>query len=379
MKRRVLGLALLLGCSHAGPRGATPEPARVTGAPAANGRADADLALDAPDDAIGMDDAADDAPADALAAAVVDADAGAIEPPDDPMAIHYDTRAELLSLIDVRPLTPAQFRVVRPDIFLNLNVGPAVTRMNQGNKLIAHHARGRRACLAGLAGVVLQTDEQRERCGAPNMVPVYRHGDPTAARFCIDVFEFPNKPCELPFVWAAPTHAQTMCAIQGKRLCTQQEWSLACRADPTGGPDTAYAYGDDLDLDVCNTNKPRGPENKCSTRTARTAWATCGTDTEPSGSFPKCRSRFGVYDQHGNVAEIMTRRDKDGTLVSQLKGSAFFYAEVAARPGEHTAGRQTYPDTCNYDPRWHVEPMDRAWHASYHLGFRCCKDIPRRK
>src|SRR6185437_13680995 len=155
--------------------------------------------------------------------------------------------AELLALVDVMPLSPARFAVVRPDLFLNLNVGPRVTRMNQGNKAIANHARGRRACLEGLKDVVLQTDEQRARCGAPNMVPVYRHGDPKSAAYCIDIFEFPDKPCELPFVWAAPTHAQTMCAIQGKRLCTQEEWSLACRADPSGGPDTTYAYGNDLD------------------------------------------------------------------------------------------------------------------------------------
>ncbi len=371
MKRSLL-LAVALGCSHAAPRppDERPEPPQTE-------PLDATAKLD-------VEDASEDAVAIADAVAVADADAD--EPFDDPMAIHYDTQADLLALVDVRPLTPAQFRVVRPDLFLHLNVGPVVTRMNQGNKSIAHHARGRRACLAALKDVVLQTDEQRARCGAPDMVPVYRHGDAKSASYCIDIFEFPNKPCELPFVWAAPTHAQTMCAIQGKRLCTQEEWSLACRADPAGGPDTTYAYGNDLDLDVCNTNKPRGhrreasdqgTDNKCSTRSAERAWATCGTDTEPSGSFPKCRSRFGVYDQHGNVAEIMTRRDRDGSIVSQLKGSAFFYAEVARKPTEPQAptGPETYPDQCNYDPRWHVEPIERAWHVSYHLGFRCCKSI----
>lgn len=367
MRRWVLVVATALGCSHAAPR-PNAEP------PIAPEPPDANVAFDASDEAAELD-AASDAAMDAADLDADPSDASDATPPDDPMAIHYDTQAELLSLVDVMPLSPARFRVVRPDLFLNMNVGPRVTRMNQGNKSIAHHARGRRACLEALKDVVLQTPEQRARCGAPNMVPVYRHGDPKSAAYCIDLFEFPNKPCELPFVWAAPTHAQTMCAIQGKRLCTQEEWSLACRADPAGGPDTTYAYGNDLDLDVCNTNKPRGPESKCSTRSAESAWATCGTDTEPSGSFPKCRSRFGVYDQHGNVAEIMTRRDRDGSVVSQLKGSAFFYAEVAARPGEHVAGHQTYPDNCNYDPRWHVEPIDRAWHVSYHLGFRCCKSI----
>ena len=355
--------SLSLRCSHAAQKPAqqeSPPPATLDAALTALER-DALAEIDAAD----MD----------VALAAPDADA---TPSEDPMATHVETRAELLALVDIRPLTEAQFKVVRPDLFLNLNVGPAVTRMNQGNKAISHHAIGRQACLAGLKDVVIQTEEQRATCGAPNMVPIYKKGDPKTAAYCVDVFEFPNKACELPFVWAAPTHAATMCAIQGKRLCTQQEWSFACRGDPSGGADTIYAYGNDLDLEICNTNKPRGPNNKCSTRDAQTTWATCSTDTEPSGAFPKCRSRFGVFDLHGNVAEEMTRREPDGTLVSQLKGSAFFYAEVARRHDERQRpgpGPETYPDHCNYDPRWHVEPMDGAWHVNYHLGFRCCKTL----
>jgi hypothetical protein len=37
--------------------------------------------------------------------------------------------------------------------------------------------------------------------------------------------------------------------------------------------------------------------------------------------------------------------------------------------------RETYADHCAHDPRWHVEPMVKAWHVNYHLGFRCCKTI----
>ncbi len=366
------GVLVAARCSR--PPNGPPEP-RAGGDATIGPAPDIAPAQDAADEAPYLDatgallDAASDAPDDADLA---DIDA---EPPDDPMALHQDTRAGLLALIDLRDFTPAQLKVVRPDIFLRLNVGPAVTRMNQGNKAIAHHAIGRRACLRGLQGVVLQTPEQRARCGAPYMVPIYKKGDPKSAHYCMDIFEFPDKPCELPFVWAAPTHAATMCALQGKRLCTEAEWNLACRADPAGGADTTYAYGDELDLTICNTDKPRGASNKCRPATAKMAWETCSTDTEPSGAFPRCRSRFGVYDQHGNVAEIMTRHDKNGTLVSQLKGSAFFYAEVAQKPGER--GRPgSYPDHCNFDPRWHVEAMDHAWHVNYHLGFRCCKSIP---
>jgi formylglycine-generating enzyme required for sulfatase activity len=221
------------------------------------------------------------------------------------------------------------------------------------------------------------------------MVPVWKGKDSSKARFCIDLFEFPNRACELPMVWGSPTQAARVCQLEGKRLCAQEEWNLACAGDPEGGPNQVYAYGNELDLDACNMQRPHdyladGRNWSCNVFSAQTAWTSCATDTEPAGSFPRCRSRFGVFDQHGNVAEMMTRKagendptSKSGT-VTQLKGSAFFYVDVARqhdRPHPKDAKRDTYPDHCAYDPRWHVEPIEAAYHVNYHLGFRCCKSL----
>jgi formylglycine-generating enzyme len=308
-------------------------------------------------------------------------DGGDAPPLGDPMATHYESREELVKLFSLKELTERELKFKNPALFLEKNFGGGTpARINQGNRALAQHTRSKEQCLAGLRGVVLQTDEQRARCGGlENMVPVYRHGKPETAEFCIDVFEFPNKACELPMVWAGPTQASAVCNFQGKRLCTEDEWSLACRADPEGGEPRRYAYGEALDLAVCNTQKEHRviDGTPCDADSARSAYRTCGTDTEPAGSFPACRSRFGVFDQHGNVAEIMTRRDRDdGKLYSQLKGSAWFYTEVAREwDAPRTKDRETYPDHCVYSPRWHVEPMDNAWHVNYHLGFRCCKSI----
>nr|WP_240806989.1 SUMF1/EgtB/PvdO family nonheme iron enzyme [Polyangium spumosum] len=175
-------------------------------------------------------------------------------------------------------------------------------------------------------------------------------------------------------VWVPPAHAAALCELQGKRLCTQDEWVLACRGDPEGGAPSTYAYGSELDLDICNTNKPaaKWSDKPCDPRTIDTTWATCATNTEPAGSSPRCRSRFGVYDQHGNVAEAMTRFDpEEDKVVSQLKGSAFFYVDVARRLDEPPR-REVYSDHCAHDPRWHVQPIRKAFHVNYHLGFRCC-------
>ncbi len=292
----------------------------------------------------------------------------------DPMALHYETKEELLALFSIK--RPPK-RDSNADGFLQKSFGVgSPSLINQGNKALARHTISREKCLAGLAGVTLQTEEQRATCGGfENMVPIWKKG--RKAKACIDVFEFPNKPCELPMVWVAPVQAKVLCELEGKRLCTQEEWTLACNGDPDGGKPRKFAYGDEMDLDVCNSDKPgKTWSPACVPDSAGSAWKTCSTNTEPAGAYPRCKSRFGVYDQHGNVAEIMTRLDEDGHWYSQLKGSAFFYVDVARKPDEKPPkGRETYPDHCAYDPRWHVEPMNEAWHVNYHLGFRCCKGV----
>jgi formylglycine-generating enzyme len=297
-------------------------------------------------------------------------DSGAV----DEGTLHYETKEELLALFSIR--RPPK-RDSNADGFLQKSFGPgSPSLINQGNKALARHAIGRAQCLAGLAGLTLQTEAQRATCGGrENMVPVWKRGKKPKA--CIDVFEFPNKPCELPMVWVAPVQAKLLCELEGKRLCSQEEWTLACNGDPEGGKPSKFAYGDEMDLEVCNTDKPLATFSPgCVADSAATAWKTCATNTEPAGAFPRCRSRFGVFDQHGNVAEIMGRLDPDGHWYSQLKGSAFFYVDVARKPDERPPkDRETYPDHCAYDPRWHVEPLNEAWHVNYHLGFRCCASV----
>ncbi len=370
-------VVLVAGCRGHARREAGESIAGAATATATTEASSARASSSAPDAAAGVASSPSVAIGDASLDALVDGAPSLARP------LHLDTQDALLALFSTRAFDAAEIeRRGDPQLFLRKTFGAdGPSRISQGNKALAHHAVGRAQCLAALAGVTLQSDEQKRRCGgAERMVPIFPGGDPSKAEACIDVFEFPNQPCELPFVWASPIQAQVLCEMQGKRLCAQEEWTLACRGDPEGKADWLYAYGNELDLAVCNTNKPRSPlaAPACDPRSAVSAFGTCGTDTEPAGAFPRCRSRFGVYDLHGNVAEEMTRRDPDGRTYSQLKGSAFFYAEVARRHDERPAAdaaRETYPDHCAYDPRWHVEPIDEAWHVNYHLGFRCCKSV----
>lgn len=285
----------------------------------------------------------------------------------DPMAGHAATQDELLALLDVHASDPSAEAATQATLRTLFDVKSANTG-NQGNRALSLHTISKKQCLEGLKGIELQTPEQKATCGTEGMVPIHKRGE--AAKSCIDIFEFPNKPCELPVVWTPPVFAEKVCKMQGKRLCSQDEWQVACRGAPDDAPDRPFAYGDTLDLAICHTSRPH--RQRCDVTSSGDAWKSCTTDTEPAGAFPQCRSRFGVFDQHGNVAEIMTRKDPEKGLVTQLKGSAWFYTEVAPQPGRK---QETYPDTCNFDPRWHVETLSHGFHVNYHLGFRCCKSL----
>jgi hypothetical protein len=258
----------------------------------------------------------------------------------------------LVSLAPLEPRTPEAEREVKRMLSSRRIL------VSQGNPRAVHEI-SRASCLKGLEGVVLQTPKQREICGHENEVPVYADGDVESAKVCIDQFEYPNHACGLPFVFSNPIQSEKLCEMAGKRLCKDEEWDTACEADPQGGKPSQYAYGDALDLAICNTGKPWAgcvPD--------KDLWNTCPTETEPSGAFPKCRSRLGVYDQHGNIAEFMSRLEpSDRVVYVQMKGSAWFYD-----------GRM-YKDHCRFDPRWHVDPLNASWHANYHLGARCCRDV----
>src|SRR5262249_2295278 len=72
----------------------------------------------------------------------------------------------------------------------------------------------------------------------------------------------------------------------------------------------------------------------------------------PSGTQPRCRSPFGVYDLTGNVDE-WTRTSREGERPSILKGG--YWGPVRTR--------------CRPTTRSHDEN-----HIFYQQGFRCCTD-----
>jgi sulfatase modifying factor 1 len=265
-------------------------------------------------------------------------------------------------------------------------------RSGQGNPKATKHPMTRAECRAIRAKA--ETFPASQVCGEKNMVALYNPSKGEAekdAKVCIDQFEFPNIACEYPMTWVQAQQTQKICKAMGKRLCDAHEWEGGCYGE-LWPPEEEYAftldrenmsglhnfnnkkngwirwaYGEKKDHKLCGTTSRKS--DKC----VASEWEYCGSNTFPAGAFPKCVSRLGVYDQHGNAAEHMSLPMKPEQLGSrggigrtEMKGSWFIFDFYEA-----------HIDDCRWRaPDWHgSEVMHHNSHANYHLGFRCCKDV----
>ena len=265
--------------------------------------------------------------------------------------------------------------------------------LGQGNPRLAKHPMSRAECRKVRASAkVARADVAR--CGAPGMVPIYDpdRGEAAAtAPACIDELEFPNVPCEYPVVDVRASEASALCGAIGKRLCDAHEWEGAC-AGAVRAPDAEYGWPQPRMQQSFVHNARRevvwayGRERdppRCATLGTVTkgcpggGFELCGTNSWPAGAFPECRSPFGVYDQHGNVAEHMNLPVLPGDLAkrggaagfTEMKGSWFGFGRTLV-----------HADDCRWRaPAWHESRVaDPGSHWNYHLGFRCCADAPAR-
>jgi len=151
-----------------------------------------------------------------------------------------------------------------------------------------------------------------------------------SSQFCIDQYEWPNRKGAVPLSYISFYQASDSCFSAGKRLCTSEEWYLAC----TGPHSWAYPYGQAYERYAC---------------------ATHDTAISASGSRPECRGYFGVYDMSGSLLEWTDTR--------ALENKNFYYVQG----GFHMSGQKS---GCS-DRRYSYYPQNR--HNP--VGFRCCSDI----
>ena len=120
-------------------------------------------------------------------------------------------------------------------------------------------------------------------------------------RFCIDKYEYPNKKGAHPPSLINAWDASELCREQGKRLCWESEWTMACE----GPSHLPYPYGHTRDSARCNIDKPylkpgqrtiQGPDRaKAHDELKRL------DQSVPAGSMEGCFSPHGVYDMSGNL------------------------------------------------------------------------------
>jgi hypothetical protein len=169
--------------------------------------------------------------------------------------------------------------------------------------------------------------------------------------FCIDRFEYPNKKGEYPVIFVDWNGADAMCTKDKKRLCTEDEWTFACEGDDM----MPYPYGYERDKDACVVDKPYKLFEPSAYGSKKTLVPELDRLYQgvASGSQPKCKSPFGVYDMTGNVDE-WTRSSLPGRK-SILKGGWWGPVRTRCRPTTRAHGED---------------------HAFYQQGLRCCNDVP---
>lgn len=173
-------------------------------------------------------------------------------------------------------------------------------------------------------------------------------------RYCIDVFEYPNIEGVRPVVMVSWLEAQRACEIEGKRLCTVEEWEFACEG-PQMWP---YPYGIARDPSACNIDRKIAmPELGAFANPWKISAEVERLDRRvASGAMPRCVSPFGVRDMTGNVDEwvLNTRGQMDEPpFRSTLKGGYWGPVRSRCRPITSTHNR---------------------WFRFYQVGFRCCAD-----
>jgi formylglycine-generating enzyme len=161
--------------------------------------------------------------------------------------------------------------------------------------------------------------------------------------YCIDKYPYPNKPEEKPATQLTWFQAKDLCEKEGKRLCTEHEFTQACR----GPENKPYPYGYLRDCSKCNCDQ--------------TPWIdpTIHTFKEldkrvPMGSLPECKSDYGVMDLVGNN-DRWTVNETGYPYISSLQGG---HAVKGAR------------NRCSVATRAHGPGF-----SYYETGTVCCSDI----
>lgn len=150
------------------------------------------------------------------------------------------------------------------------------------------------------------------------------------ASYCVDIYEWPNKKGVRPVAYVSLYQASDSCFSVGKRLCTADEWFLAC----SGPFSSVYPYGNSYEERAC---------------------VTADTLVHKSGGKAECRSYFGLYDMSGNLQEWTDTRSSENDRFNYVTGG-FWSSGIKSSCRER---RYSYYSQNRHNP----------------VGFRCCQNV----
>jgi formylglycine-generating enzyme len=163
----------------------------------------------------------------------------------------------------------------------------------------------------------------------------------------------------IPQGYISRDQAAFACVAAGKRLCTDDEWIIACK----GKHPTTFPYGEIRKEGKCNDrgvssfNRYYGPEGGGEPPQSMYTWENMndprlnqleGT-VAPTGSFKACKNGFDAYDMVGNLHEW-----------TAAPGGTF--------RGGYYLDTSQHGDGCEYKTTAH-----NARYHDYSTGFRCCR------
>lgn len=195
-------------------------------------------------------------------------------------------------------------------------------------------------------------DSPKNRCGEFLRPTRCLSNSKKPVDYCVDTYELPNIKGEKPASWLSWTDSKKICEGQGKRLCTQDEWTFACEGENM----QPYPYGDGYhrDTTACNFDNPLGTIDVFQAKTHQSPMSiTLDSKLKTSGSMPRCVSPFGIYDQIGNIDEFVVNRSGK-PYKSGMMGGHIFGVRNRCR---------AMTDAHNEFFSW------------YESGSRCCSDL----
>jgi len=183
-------------------------------------------------------------------------------------------------------------------------------------------------------------------------------GETVHKEFCMDKIEYTNPGDLLPLTMSDPlrhnepvnfTHAEKVCAENGKRLCYETEFEFACQGEENFPYSTGYERPDL----ICNIDIEKdigGPGDRMRKDLL-----------VPSGSLKDCKSPFGIYDLNGNADEITIRDRSPAPSNSKETGKH----KNALKGGHYAPVRnRCHPTTTAHDDGYYNTVTT----------FRCCTD-----